>query len=257
MRDIVQNHMMQLLSMMAMEPPSNLSANAIRDEKVKVVQALRPLDPKTMDEQVVRGQYGPGFVNGEKVIGYREEKNVDPNSVVETFFAAKMYIDNWRWAGVPFYLRAGKRLPKRASEITISFKEVPNILFSGNGKRNEPNLLVLRIQPDEGISLKMNCKVPGPANSIKPVKMAFRYGSYFGLTPPEAYERLICDCILGEGTLFARCDEVIASWRWFTPIIEHWANNQPKDFPNYECGTWGPQAAVDLLARDDRAWRLI
>ncbi|MCH9704382.1 MAG: glucose-6-phosphate dehydrogenase [Chlamydiae bacterium] len=257
MRDIVQNHMMQLLSMVAMEPPSNLSANAIRDEKVKVVQALRPLDPSQMDEFVVRGQYAPGFVGGEKAIGYREENNVDPNSTVETFFATKMFIDNWRWAGVPFYLRAGKRLPKRASEITICFKDVPNVLFAGSGKKIEPNLLVLRIQPDEGISLKMNCKVPGPANSIKPVKMAFRYGSYFGLTPPEAYERLICDCILGEGTLFARCDEVLAAWKWFTPILEHWETSKPQDFPNYECGTWGPQAAVDLLARDGRAWRLI
>ncbi len=256
-RDIVQNHMMQLLSMMAMEPPSNLSADAIRDEKVKVVQALRPLDPRTIDQHVVRGQYGPGFVDGEKVIGYRQEHNVNPQSIIETFFAAKLYIDNWRWAGVPFYLRAGKRLPKRASEITICFKDVPNILFASGGKKNDSNLLVLRIQPDEGISLKMNCKVPGPASAIKPVKMAFQYGSYFGLTPPEAYERLICDCILGDGTLFARCDEVLASWKWFTPILEHWASNPPKSFPNYESGTWGPQAAVDMLVRDGRAWRLI
>lgn len=257
LRDIVQNHMMQLLSMVTMEPPTNLSANAIRDEKVKVLQAIRPVNLKDFDNQVVRGQYKAGFVDGKPAIGYREENNVNPASNVETFFAVKMFIDNWRWAGVPFYLRAGKRLPKRASEITICFKEVPGILFAQNGKKNEPNVLVLRIQPDEGISMKMNCKVPGPASPIQPVKMAFRYGSYFGLTPPEAYERLICDCILGEGTLFARCDEVMASWKFFTPILEHWAKFPPKDLPNYECGTWGPQAAIDLLARDGRAWRLI
>ncbi|MFN0065093.1 MAG: glucose-6-phosphate dehydrogenase [Chlamydiales bacterium] len=257
LRDIVQNHMMQLLSMVTMEPPSNLEANSIRDEKVKVLQALRPLKLDEFATHVVRGQYKAGFVNGESCVGYRDEKNVDPHSTVETFFAAKLFIDNWRWAGVPFYLRAGKRLPKRASEITICFKEVPGILFSQGGKKNEQNVLVLRIQPDEGISLKINCKVPGPSSPIQPVQMAFRYGSYFGLTPPEAYERLICDCILGDGTLFARCDEVIASWKWFSPILDRWAEEKVKDIPFYECGTWGPQEAIDLLARDHHSWRLI
>ncbi|MFC2049231.1 glucose-6-phosphate dehydrogenase [Chlamydiota bacterium] len=257
LRDIVQNHMMQLLCLTAMEPPSSLSAQAIRDEKVKVLQALRPLDMTNFSKQVVRGQYGPGFVNGQAVVGYREEKNVSPQSPVETFAAIKLYIDNWRWAGVPFYLRAGKRLPKRATEIAIVFKEVPQILFSQGSKKNEHNVLVIRIQPDEGISLRINCKVPGPSSPIQPVKMDFRYGSYFGLTPPEAYERLICDCMLGDGTLFARGDEVLTSWKWITPILDRWAESAPGDFPNYQSGTWGPKAADEMLARDGRAWRLI
>lgn len=257
LRDIVQNHMMQLLSLVAMEPPTNLSAEAIRDEKVKVLEALRPIDQKNFDSYVVRGQYGPGFSAGEAVKGYREEGNVDPQSVIETFAAFELYIDNWRWAGVPFYLRAGKRLPKRATEIAIVFKEVPGILFSEGGRKNEPNTLVMRIQPDEGISLKINSKVPGPSSPIQPVKMDFRYGSYFGLTPPEAYERLICDCMLGDGTLFARGDEVLASWRLFTPILEHWKAHPPGDFPNYSAGSWGPKAAEEMLKRKGHSWRLI
>lgn len=257
LRDIVQNHMMQLLCLTAMEPPSSLNGDAIRDEKVKVLQALRPIDPTTFSKNIVRGQYGPGFINGQGVCGYREEKNVNPQSSVETFAALKLYIDNWRWAGVPFYLRAGKRLPKRATEIAVVFKEVPGILFSQGGKKNENNVLVIRIQPDEGISLRINCKVPGPSSPIQPVKMDFRYGSYFGLTPPEAYERLICDCMLGDGTLFARGDEVLTSWKWITPVLERWQESPPSDFPNYPSGTWGPKAADDLLTRDGRAWRLI
>lgn len=257
LRDIVQNHMMQLLCLTAMEPPSNLTSEAIRDEKVKVLQALRPIDLSNFSHYVVRGQYGPGFINGQSVIGYREEKNVNPQSSIETFAALKLYIDNWRWAGVPFYLRAGKRLPKRATEIAIVFKEVPGILFSQGGKKNEKNVLVIRIQPDEGISLKINCKVPGPSSPIQPVKMDFRYGSYFGLAPPEAYERLICDCMLGDGTLFARGDEVLTSWKWITPVLERWKESSPSDFPNYQSGTWGPKAAEELLARDGRTWRLI
>ncbi|MCH9609925.1 MAG: Glucose-6-phosphate 1-dehydrogenase 2 [Chlamydiales bacterium] len=257
LRDIVQNHMMQLLSLVAMEPPTSLDANAIRDEKVKVLHSLRPIDLDHFSDYIIRGQYGPGFVDGESVIGYREENNVNPDSSMETYTALKLYIDNWRWAGVPFYLRAGKRLPKRATEIAITFKEVPNILFSQRDKKNEPNVLVLRIQPDEGIALRINTKVPGPSSPIQPVKMDFRYGSYFGLTPPEAYERLICDCILGDGTLFARGDEVLASWKWITPILERWAEGNPSDFPNYQSGSWGPKAADELLSRDGRAWRLI
>ncbi len=257
LRDIVQNHMMQLVCLTAMEPPSSLTAQAIRNEKVKVLQALRPLDMNNFSNYVVRGQYGPGFINGQPVAGYREEKNVNPHSPIETFAAIKLYIDNWRWAGVPFYLRAGKRLPKRATEIAIVFKEVPQILFSQGGKKNENNVLVIRIQPDEGISLRINCKVPGPSSPIQPVKMDFRYGSYFGLTPPEAYERLICDCMLGDGTLFARGDEVLTSWKWITPILERWKENAPSDFPNYPAGSWGPKAADEMLASDGRCWRLI
>jgi glucose-6-phosphate 1-dehydrogenase len=256
LRDIVQNHMMQLLSLVAMEPPVNLSADAIRDEKVKVLQAIRPIT-SNFEASSVRGQYAPGFIDGEPVIGYRQEKNVNPQSVIETFGALRLFIDNWRWDGVPFYLRAGKRLPKRATEISIVFKDPPSVLFQQAGKKNESNLLTLRIQPDEGSSLKINCKVPGPRNPIQPVKMDFRYGSYFGTAPPEAYERLICDCILGDTTLFAREDEVMNSWKLLTPILEYWAQEKPKDFPNYQSGTWGPAAADALLAKDHRKWRFL
>lgn len=257
LRDIVQNHMMQLLSLTAMEPPTSLRADAIRDEKVKVVQAIRPIDLKQFEKQVVRGQYGTGFINGQGVKGYREEDHVNPKSAIETYTALEFYIDNWRWAGVPFYMRAGKRLPKRASEIAVVFKEVPGILFSERSKKNEQNVLVLRIQPNEGISLRINSKVPGPSSPIQPVKMDFSYGSYFGLTPPEAYERLICDCMLGDSTLFARGDEVLASWKLMTPILERWQENAVNDFPNYQSGTWGPVAAEEMLKRKGRAWRII
>lgn len=254
LRDVVQNHMMQLLSLMAMEPPINLSADAIRDEKVKVLQAIRPIDRDNFSKYVVRGQYGPGYISGESVIGYRQEENVNPNSPIETYAALELFIDNWRWAGVPFYLRAGKRLPKRATEIAIIFKEVPAILFSQKGKSN---VLAIRIQPNEGISLKINCKVPGTGSPIQPVKMDFSYSSYFGLAPPEAYERLICDCMLGDGTLFARGDEVLTSWKLLTPLLERWQETPSGDFPNYQSGTWGPKSADELLARQKRSWRVI
>ncbi len=250
LRDIIQNHMMQLLSLVAMEPPVSLQADAVRDEKVKVLQSIRPIDMK----HVVRGQYGRGFVEGHEVKEYREEDNVDPKSDVESYVALKLSIDNWRWAGVPFFLRGGKRMPKRTTEIAITFRDVPGILFKAPG----PNTLVIRIQPDDGIGLNINCKVPGLSSvTIQPVKMDFRYGSYFGLTPPEAYERLICDCIGADTTLFARNDEVMASWRLFTPILEHWAAERPTDFPNYQSGTWGPRAADELLAREGHTWRFI
>ena len=201
LRDIVQNHMMQLLSLVAMEPPINLSAKEIRNEKVKVLQAIRPFTEEDFKTSVIRGQYGNGFIDGEPVKSYREEANVNPKSNVETFVAMRLFIDNWRWDGVPFYLRSGKRLPKRASEIAIQFKHPPAVLFQHDHEQNEPNVLAIRIQPDEGTSLKINCKVPGPAIPIQPVKMDFRYGSYFGISPPEAYERLILDCMAGDNTL--------------------------------------------------------
>ncbi|MDF2549599.1 MAG: zwf [Chlamydiales bacterium] len=258
LRDIVQNHMMQILSLVAMEPPVNLDANSIRDEKVKVVQSIRAIPMDELSKYAVRGQYGPGFVNGQPVLGYRQESNVHPESSIETYAALKLYIDNWRWAGVPFYLRAGKRMPKRATEIAITFKQAPGILFHQNGKgHKEPNVLVIRIQPDEGISLKINCKIPGFSSFVQPVTMDFRYGSYFGSTQPEAYERLICDCMQGDSTLFARCDEVIASWKLLTPILHRWSESKPADFPNYAAGTWGPTDAERLLMRDHHAWRLI
>lgn len=257
LKDIIQNHMMQLVSLVAMEPPVSIDANAIRDEKVKVLQSIRPISVQDVDKSVVRGQYGPGFVNGEVVKGYRYEDNVSHTSVSETFVALELFVDNWRWAGVPFYLRAGKRLPKRATEIAVYFKPAPGILFTQHASEDATNALVIRIQPDEGVSLKMNSKVPGINNPIQPVKMDFRYGSYFGATPPEAYERLICDCILGDSTLFARQDEVLTSWKLLEPIIEHWKAITPQDFPNYAAGTWGPQQAEELLLRNGRRWRFL
>lgn len=257
LRDILQNHMMQILSLVAMEPPVSLAAHAIHDEKVKVLQAIRPFSHQDLEHSVIRSQYEKGYVNGEPVIGYRQEKNVNPNSNVETYVALKLFIDNWRWAGVPFYLRGGKRLPKKGTEISIFFKDPPSVLFQHPGKKNEPNVLTLRIQPDEGTSLKINCKVPGSTNFIQPVKMNFRYGKYFGMAPPEAYERLIQDCILGDNTLFAREDEVFSSWNLLTPVLEYWANNPPKDFANYACGSWGPKSADDLIMKDGRKWRLL
>ncbi|MFI5333770.1 MAG: glucose-6-phosphate dehydrogenase [Chlamydiales bacterium] len=256
LRDIVQNHMMQLLSLVAMEPPVNLTAGAIHDEKVKVLEAIEPIT-RDFEASAVRGQYGAGFIGGEAVIGYRQEKNVNPTSSVETFAALRLTIGNFRWAGVPFYLRAGKRLPKRATEIAITFKDPPDVLFRVPGKHQESNVLAIRIQPDEGTSLRVNCKVPGAKGPIQPVKMDFRYGSYFGMATPEAYERLICDCILGDTTLFARQDEVMHSWKLLTPILEYWESHKPTDFPNYASGTWGPSAADRLVTRDGRKWRLI
>lgn len=260
-RDIVQNHMMQLLSLVAMEPPTSMKADAIRDEKVKVVESIRQFPIHKFDEYAVRGQYGKGFINGVEVKSYREEENVAKDSNVETYVALKLFIDNWRWDGVPFYLRAGKRLPKRATEIAISFKNAPGSLFCPKGKKLGKNLLVIRIQPDEGISLKMNCKVPGITEPLQPVKMDFKYNDYFGGAPPEAYERLISDCMAGDGTLFARIDEVLASWRLLSPLLEHWQAVKATDFPNYPSGSWGPKNAEELLLNVESNgsffWRLI
>ena len=256
-RDFIQNHMMQLLSLVAMEPPHNLSADAIRDEKVKTLECILPFSEKTFSTHAVRGQYGKGFINGVEVKGYREEDHVDPHSNVETYAALKLYIDNWRWDGVPFYLRGGKRLPKRATEISIVFKTPPGKLFHLPNQKIESNVLVIRIQPNEGISLKMNCKIPGPSNLVQPVKMDFSYGSFFGLTPPEAYERLICDCIYGDSTLFARQDEVFNSWRILTPLLDYWSGSKETQFPNYPAGSFGPVAASQMLEKDGRTWRLV
>lgn len=253
LRDIVQNHLMQLVSLVGMEPPITLKADSIRGEKTKVIEACRAIPLDNLEASIVRGQYGAGYIDGESVKGYREEENVDPKSRVETYIALKLFIDNWRWAGVPFYLRAGKRLPKRTTEIAITFKDAPKVLY----QTGVPNTLVIRIQPDEGIALKMNCKVPGMSRLIQPVKMDFRYGSYFGASPPEAYERLICDAMAGDSTLFARIDEVMASWRLFDPVLEKWKTDLPQSFPNYASGTWGPECADKLLARDGHAWRLL
>ncbi|MCF7806333.1 MAG: glucose-6-phosphate dehydrogenase [Simkaniaceae bacterium] len=257
LRDIVQNHMMQLLSLVAMEPPVNLSSNAVRDEKVKVLQAIAPFNDTTFESHAVRGQYGKGVIVGKEVKGYREEDKVNPNSQMETYVALKLFVNNWRWDGVPFYLRGAKRLPKRATEIAVTFKTPPGHLFQFNDKRNSNNVLAIRIQPNEGSSLKINCKVPGPANVIQPVKMDFRYGAFFGLAPPEAYERLICDCMAKDNTLFAREDEAFNSWRIMTPLLDYWKETKPKDFPNYQSGSWGPEEADKMIEADGRHWRLI
>jgi glucose-6-phosphate 1-dehydrogenase len=248
---------MQLLTLTAMEPPANLSADAVRDEKVKVLECIRPFDMSRFNDLVVRGQYGPGFINGQPVAGYRQEGNVSPESSVETYAALQFYVDNWRWAGVPFFIRGGKRLPKRVTEISIVFKDAPGFLFRQMQARIATNVLSIRIQPDEGISLTIDCKVPGMQTSIQPVKMDFRYGSFFGGTPPEAYERLILDCMAGDPTLFARSDETLKSWELLTPILQRWEEQGAMDFPNYASGTWGPEAAETMLRKSGRSWRLL
>jgi glucose-6-phosphate 1-dehydrogenase len=261
LRDMVQNHMFQFLCLSAMEPPVAFEAEAVRDEKLKVLRSLRalPASAEEMSRVVVRGQYGKGFVNGQEVIAYRDEQGVAKNSTVETYVAIKLHIDNWRWAGVPFYLRAGKALPKRVTEIAIHFKRAPHAIFREQATRGrlaeEPNVLSIRIQPDEGISLKFFSKVPGPTMELLPVPMEFRYGTSFGAEPPEAYERLILDCLLGDSTLFTRGDEVEASWAWIDQIERAWAASPPPPFPNYAAGTWGPPEAARLIEADGRVWR--
>jgi glucose-6-phosphate 1-dehydrogenase len=266
LRDIIQNHVMQLVAIVGMEAPSNFRAETVRDEKVKLLRAVRPIHPDDALSHTVRGQYGPGWIDGERVPGYREERGVDPHSVRETFVAMKVDIDNWRWAGTPFYLRTGKRLPKRATEIAIQYRRVPHFPFDGSTATPagllpvdsiDPNLLVLRIQPDEGITLRFSAKVPGQSMRIRTVNMDFLYGSAFLKESPEAYERLLLDCMLGDATLFAREDEVEEAWRFCTAILDGWRAHPPRveDFPNYEAGSWGPRAARDFMARDGRQWR--
>jgi glucose-6-phosphate 1-dehydrogenase len=256
-RDFLQNHLMQLLSLVAMEPPATFDAEALRDEKVKVLRAIEPMDPDTVTANVVRGQYGPGWVTAEQVNGYRSEPQVDPESETETYVAARLFIDDWRWAGVPFYLRAGKRLPKRATEIAIQFKQVPHALFKESNADPEANLLALRIQPDEGILLRFTAKVPGLGMDVRAVNMDFTYGSAFSVDSPDAYETLILDALLGDASLFTRADEVEKAWAIVNPIIGAWADAPAPDFPNYAAGTWGPAESDELLARDARRWRRI
>ncbi|MSP59904.1 MAG: glucose-6-phosphate dehydrogenase [Myxococcales bacterium] len=254
-RDMVQNHMFQFLTLMAMEPPNAFEANAVRDEKTKILRALRPYRREDVATHVVRGQYTPGSALGQRKIGYRDEKGVAAGSRTETYVAMKLHIDNWRWSGVPFYLRAGKALPKRVTEIAIQFKAPPPLFFGATGRTVvEPNVLSIRIQPDEGISLKFASKVPGQSMEVLPVAMEFRYGSSFGAEPPEAYERLILDCMLGDSTLYTRGDEAEASWRWIDRIFEGWTESNA-EVAEYPFGSWGPEAADALLARDGRAWR--
>jgi glucose-6-phosphate 1-dehydrogenase len=256
-RDVLQNHMLQLLSLVAMEPPATFEADALRDEKVKVLRAVDQYDRAAVAENVVRGQYGPGWVAGQPVVGYRQEANVDPQSETETFVAARLLVDDWRWSGVPFYLRTAKRMPKRATEIAIQFKGVPHRLFEHTASDPQPNLLAIRIQPDEGILLRFGSKVPGLGLDIRTVNMDFTYGSAFATDAPDAYETLLLDAMLGDASLFTRADEVEAAWGTVTPIVDAWLDAPPPEFPNYSAGTWGPEASDDLIERDGRRWRRI
>ncbi len=256
-RDFLQNHLLQLMSLVAMEPPATFDADALRDEKVKVIRAIGELTPEQIRNDVVRGQYGPGWVAAKAVKGYRQEPEVDPASETETYIAARFEVDDWRWSGVPFYLRTGKRLPKRATEIAIQFKEVPHRLFRDSGSDPDPNLLAIRIQPDEGIMLRFGAKVPGLGIDVRSVTMDFTYGSAFTVDSPDAYETLILDALLGDASLFTRADEVEGAWSRVTPIVESWMDEPPPDFPNYEAGSWGPDAGDELLAREGRRWRRI
>jgi glucose-6-phosphate 1-dehydrogenase len=250
-RDIVQNHLLQLVAITAMEPPSDFTADAVRNEKVKVLRSIHTPGPKS----VVRGQYGRGHIEGQEVPGYREEPDVDPQSMTETYVAAKLYVDNWRWADTPWYVRTGKRLPRRETTIAIHFKKAPHPPFeelAAEGLR--PNVLIIHVQPDEGISLAISVKVPGHGMTIRTVHMDFLYGGAFRTGLPEAYERLILDAMLGEATLFTRIDEVEEQWSLVDAIVAAWPRDRPA-FPNYAAGTWGPPSADELLERDGRAWR--
>ncbi len=254
-RDMIQNHVLQLLALIAMEPPVAFDAVAVRDEKVKVFRSLHPLIGSDVDRSVVRGQYSTGLSHGEPVAGYQQEEGVAEGSLTETFVAMRVFLDTWRWAGVPFYLRTGKRMPKRVTEISLQFKQPPLLLF-GRGMRGapEPNVLAVQVQPDEGITLKFGSKVPGPTERVHPVHMDFRYGTSFGEKTSEAYERLILDCLIGDSTLFTRDDGVEAAWGFVDPIVARWYAVGTAPAP-YEAGSWGPDAAEDLVDRDKREWR--
>jgi glucose-6-phosphate 1-dehydrogenase len=255
-RDMFQNHLLQLLTLMAMEPPITFSADAVRDEKLKVLRAIRPVTPAVMHDYSVRGQYGPGMIDGKPVPGYREEPNVARDSATPTYCAIRFMIDNWRWHDVPFYLRSGKRMPRRVSEIAIQFRKPPHLMFPiPEDKIIESNTLAIRVQPKEGISLRFEVKVPGPEVDMASVDMDFSYAEAFGELDHEAYETLLLDCMLGEATLFTRADEVEAAWAVVDPIIDFWANKRPDHFPNYPAGSWGPSVADEFIAREGAKWR--
>ena len=258
LRDMVQNHILQVLAMIAMEPPWSLDAETIRDAKIELLRCLRPVRGADVDKLVVRAQYASGVHHGDEVPGYRREDGVRRDSTTETYVALKVFIDNWRWAGVPFYIRTGKRLPKRASEAAVYFKPVPQILFNTNADAPlEWNVLALRIQPDEGFSLRLSSKLPGPKVAIYPVKMDFHYDATFGESTPEAYERLLLDVMAGDATLFMRRDAVEASWSWVTAILEAWDATRARFVPEYSAGSWGPIEAERLIESDGRRWRTL
>jgi len=249
-RDIFQNHLLQLVAITAMEPPIDFTADSVRNEKVKVLKSMHTPGPK----HVVRGQYGPGFVEGVEVVGYREEAGVDPASMTDTYVAAKLFVDNWRWADTPFYVRMGKRLARRETTIAIQFKRAPHPPFADGGEGLRPNVLLIHVQPNEGISLAVGAKVPGAGMTIRTVHMDFLYGGAFREGLPDAYERLILDAMLGDATLFTRADEIEEQWALVDAIVAFWKRDRPS-FPNYAAGTWGPVAADELVHRDGRSWR--
>jgi glucose-6-phosphate 1-dehydrogenase len=256
LRDMIPNHVLQLLSLTTMEPPISFQADAVRDEQSKVLHAIQPIQPEDVLTRAIRGQYGEGTIAGEHVPAYRNEEFVDPHSNVETFVALKLQLDSWRWADVPFYIRTGKRLAKRATEIVIQFRRAPLVLFRDTPvDKLTPNLLVIHIQPDEGISLSFGAKIPGAHVRVGDVKMDFRYADYFGTEPSTGYERLLYDCMIGDATLFQRADMVEAGWCVVEPILDVWKALPPRNFPNYAAGSWGPKEAEDLMKRDGRKWR--
>jgi glucose-6-phosphate 1-dehydrogenase len=256
LRDMVPNHLMQLLSLTAMEPPVSFAADAVRDEQAKVLHAIPRFSPEEVLNSTVRGQYGEGVVDGKRIPAYRAEPHIAPASTTETFVAIKLLIDNWRWADVPFYLRTGKCLPTRATEIALRFKRAPFLLFRDTSVESlSSNWLVIRIQPDEGIALQFSAKIPGPVMRLGAVEMDFRYADAFGCTPSTGYERLLYDCMMGDQTLFQRADMVEAGWSIVEPLLDVWKALPPRAFPNYAAGTWGPKDADELLHREGRQWR--
>ena len=255
-RDMFQNHLLQLLCLTALEPPVGFTADAVRDEKGKLLKSVRPVASEEVASVAVRGQYGAGKIDGQEVVGYRQEPGVAKNSNTVTYAAIKLFIDNWRWEGVPFYLRSGKRLAKRVSEVAIQFKRPPLLLFKSHAVESvNPNVLVLRIQPDEGVSLTFEVKPPGPDMVVSPLSLDFNYQQAFNGSSPEAYETLLEDCIEGDSTLFTRHDWVEAAWSLMDPIIQVWNLSKPRNFPNYDAGSWGPQEADEFIERDGRRWR--
>ena len=259
LRDMVPNHLLTLMAVVAMEPPNAMEGESVRDEQAKVLRAIQPLEPEEVLTLTVRGQYGPGsMADGGKVPGYREEPGVDPGSATETFVAMKLMIDSWRWAGVPFYLRTGKRLRSRFTEIAVQFKHAPNMKFKDSMVKRAnipPNVLTLRIQPNEGIGLAFNAKVPSPVPQLSQVQMDFCYADYFGQAPSSGYETLIYDAMCGDPTLFKRADSIEAGWELVQPVLDVWKALPPRDFPNYEAGSWGPTDADELIQKDGRHWR--
>lgn len=255
LRDMIQNHLLQVLCLIAMEPPVSFDDNEIRNKKVDVLHAIRPINPDQIHLHAARGQYGAGWIRGEEVHGYHQEANVDPESSTETFAALKLFVDNWRWQNTPFYLRTGKRLPDKVSEAVIQFRPVPHQSFPSSAMNSwQPNRLVIRIQPEEGILLRFQAKQPGLRMHLSPVDMRFTYRQAFNAAPPEAYEALLLDAMLGDATLFMRADQVEAAWSVVTPVLQAWEAETPVDFPNYPGGTWGPEEAEFLIAQDGRSW---